>query len=467
MIVFGTDGWRGLIAEDFTFENIRVVALATARFLNSLTDKKASPTVVVGYDTRFLSKEFAIETARVLASQGIIVHLTDSFASTPQVSFHTKQKGANLGVVITASHNPSQYNGYKIKASFGGPGTPEQIADLEKFLDRIVRREPQIKLKPMDYYIEQRLIRLFNAKQSYIRYLKKKINFKAIQEAGFKILYDPMHGAGIFTINDLLPNADEIHADFNPSFGTIDHPEPIQSCLLELIDKVKSDGYDIGIATDGDADRLGTVDEDGSFVDSHKMFMILLKYLFEHKKKRGSVVKTVSLTSMVDKYCQAKGLKLHETPVGFKYAAKLMNEEKVLIGGEESGGMGTILHIPERDGIFNAMLLLEVMAVRKKSLKQLCKELDDEFGPHRFLRRDVRVTHRQKEAILKACKRKPQTLGRFDVEEINTRDGYKFFVDCGWLLIRASGTEPLLRFYSEADSLNKVNELLDEGMKLK
>ncbi len=464
MIKFGTDGWRALIARDYTFENLHYIALATARYLNNTVQE--NPSAVIGYDTRFLSKEFAEEVARVLAWQGITVHITDTHSSTPQVSYHTKQKGANLGIVITASHNPPIYNGFKLKAHFGGPATPDQIKEVEKYLKRILGRPPQIKIQNMEDYVKLKKIRPFDAKESYLRYLKKKINVKEIIDAGYKVLFDPMYGAGIDTIKRILPDADEIHDYYNPCFGGLERPEPIKEHLQETIDKVKSEGYDIALAADGDADRLGVIDEEGNFVDSHKVFIILMKYLYEKRNKRGSVVKTVSLTSMVDKYCEAKNLKLHKTPVGFKYAAQLMSEEKVLIGGEESGGLGTALHIPERDGLFNGLLLLEVMAVEKKSIKKLCEDLDQEFGKHRYSRRDVPVTPEDKEKIMNACKKKPNKLGRYEVERIDTTDGCKFFVKNGWLLIRPSGTEPLIRFYAEANSLNKVNELLDEGLKI-
>lgn len=465
MIVFGTDGWRGLIARDFTFENIQLVALATARYLKKNTEGSSS--VVIGYDTRFLSKEFAQETAQILAWQGIVVHLTDDISSTPQVSYHTKQKGADLGVVITASHNPPIYNGYKIKANFGGPATPEQVANLEKELKKIISRPPQFKFKDLDFYLNNRKIRLFDAKESYLRYVKKKIKIPLIRESGIKVLFDPMYGAGINTVKMLLPEAYELHDFHNPAFGELDHLEPIHEHLTEAIEVMKTGKYDVCIAFDGDADRVGAIDNEGNFVDAHKIFMIIMKYLFERKKKRGAVAKTVSLTSMVDKYCEKKGLTLHETPVGFKYIAELMNKEKILIGGEESGGLSSIIHIPERDGLFNGLMILEVMATYKKSLKELCDDLDEEFGIHRFLRRDVRVTNQQKKAILAACAKGPKKIGRFDVIKTLDKDGYKFFIENGWLLIRASGTEPLLRFYAEADSLSKVNELLDEGLKIK
>ncbi len=465
MIVFGTDGWRGIIARDFTYDNVRLVAMATARYVKREND--TNPAVVIGYDTRFMSREFAEEAALIIASQDVVVHLADDISSTPQVSYHTKQKGAELGVVITASHNPPIYNGYKLKGDFGGPALPEQIAQLEEDLKYVIAKAPKYNFKTMEEYIAMKRIRPFNAKESYVRNIKKKIKVEEIKAANFKILYDPMYGAGINTISMLLEGVDEIHEIHNPGFGKIDHPEPIQECLGELISIMKKGNYDIGIATDGDADRIGAVDSEGNFVDSHKIFMILLKYLYEKRKKRGTVAKTVSLTSMVDMYCEKHGIKLLKTPVGFKYIAKLMVEEKLIIGGEESGGLGTCLHIPERDGLFNAFLLLEVMAMEKKSLKDLCDELDAEFGMHRYMRRDVKVTLQQKTSILAACEKTPKKLGRYEVISADTTDGFKFFVDGGWLLIRASGTEPLIRFYAEAESLGKVNELLDEGLKLK
>lgn len=461
-IKFGTDGWRGLIARDFTFDNLALVAHATARYVKKLKAKGAS--VVVGHDTRFLSREFAIETSRILASYGITVHLTDTFSSTPQVSFHTKKKGAQIGIVITASHNPAEYNGFKVKASFGGPALPEQIDQIEKELAALKGKTPSVKVDSLDSYVAKRTIRLFEAQESFVRYLEKKIDLDLIIKSGLKIVYDPMHGAGINFMHRLLPDVFEIHGDYNPSFGEIDHPEPIAECLVPLSKAVRKKKADMGLATDGDADRLGAVDHTGAYVDPHRIFMLLMKYLYTDKKRRGAVVKTVSLTSMVNAFCEKNKIKLYETPVGFKHVAKLMSEEKILIGGEESGGLGTSLHIPERDGVFNGLLLLELMATKKKSLKQLCEDLDEEFGPHRYRRRDVRVTEQQKKAILVACAKKPLKIGKHNVLRIDTRDGCKFFIENGWLLIRTSGTEPLVRFYAEANTMSTVNELIDAAL---
>jgi phosphomannomutase len=296
--------------------------------------------------------------------------------------------------------------------------------------------------------------------------VKKTIDLDAIRKAGFKVLYDPMFGAGIGTINDILEDADAIHNEHNPGFVGIDHPEPLGEYLGDLSACVRNGGYDIGLATDGDADRLGVMDEDGNFIDSHRVFVLLMKYLYEDRKKRGSVAKTISLTTMVDDYCAAKKIDLIETAVGFKYIADLMANRKILIGGEESGGLGTTLHIPERDGIFNGLLLLEMMARRGKSIGELSRELDEEFGPHRYRRIDKRMTEERKRAILKSAEKGLDAIGSYKVTGTSRLDGYKFFVEKGWLLIRASGTEPLLRFYAEAESDEKVNELLEAALAL-
>lgn len=463
MVVFGTDGWRGEIARDFTFENLYRVALAVTNFLKSLNRNNLS--VVIGYDTRFLSKEFALETALIMASNGITAHLTNTFSTTPMVSFHTKQKGAELGVVITASHNPPIYNGFKIKGKFGGPATPDDIKLVEAELHKI-SRVPKLKFKPLDVYISSRIIRPFDAKEPYFRYIKKKIDLETIRSKNFKIIYDSMYGAGQGLLKVLLPDIEEIHNEINPSFGDLHHPEPVPENLHTLRDIIKSKKYDIGISTDGDADRLGVFDSEGNFIDSHRIFMILLKYLFEIRGRRGAVAKTVSVTSMVDKYCKKNNIPLFETPVGFKHIAKLMNEHKILIGGEESGGLSTILHIPERDGIFNALLLLEVMAKRNMTIAELYEELDKEFGPHRYWRRDVRVSDSEKKALLRALGKHPTKIGKYYVKKTDTKDGFKFYFDDAWLLIRPSGTEPLVRFYAEAPSMSIVSELLENALKL-
>lgn len=466
-IIFGTDGWRGVIADDFTFENVALVARASAQFFKK--QQNADKGVVVGYDARFLSDRFARTVARVLASEGLPVFLTDGISSTPQVSLAAKQKHLAGGVILTASHNPAEYNGFKLKAGFGGPSTPEDIAKVQAMVTKLETNPPKrAKAMPeFDALVKEKRIRMFDAKKAYVDYVKKKIDLAAIEGAGFKVLYDPMHGSGINTMDRLLPSVDQIHNSFNPSFGELDHPEPLGEYLGRLIETVKSGGYTVGLATDGDADRLGTVDEHGNFIDSHRVFVLLMKYLFEDRRQKGAVAKTISLTTMINDYCQRNNIRLFETAVGFKYIAKLMVSEKLVIGGEESGGLGTILHIPERDGIFNGLLLLEMMAKRGKTLGELSRELDEEFGPHRYRRVDMKMSPARKEEILKRAKAGVAKLGRHPVLETSTLDGYKFFVENGWLLIRASGTEPLLRYYAEADTNEKVDELLKAGLNLK
>jgi phosphomannomutase len=465
-ILFGTDGWRAVIAEDFTFDNVALVARAAAQFYKK--HPNAANGIVVGYDARFLSDRFAATVARVLASEGMLVWLTDTISSTPQVSLTAKQKKLAGGIIITASHNPAEYNGFKLKADYGGPSTPEDVARVQKTITKYEAAPPRRKaLPPLDELVKSRQVRMFDAKKSYVDYVKKKIDLDAITAAGFRVLYDPMHGSGIHTMHMLLPKADQIHNEFNPSFGELDHPEPLGEYLGTLIGKVRNEGYSVGLATDGDADRLGAVDEDGNFVDPHRIFVLLMKYLYEDRKQKGAVVKTISLTTMVNDYCSRHNIKLYETAVGFKHIAKLMSEERVVIGGEESGGLGTILHIPERDGIFNGLLLLEMMARRGKTLGQLSRELDEEFGPHRYRRIDQRMTVERKEQILKRAAAGVTKLGSNPVRQTSTIDGFKFFVDKGWLLIRASGTEPLLRFYAEADTEERVNEILKAGLNLR
>ncbi len=462
-IVFGTDGWRGVIARDYTFDNVSLVARAAATYF--ATQKFASRGIIVGYDSRFLSRAFAETAARVIADAGLTVWLCDDIATTPMVSLAVKLKKCAGGAVITASHNPPEYNGFKLKGSFGGPAHPEQVAEVEKLLAKVKGlKEPS----PLNDLIDARKVRLFDAKRMYVEYVREKIDLALIREKGLRIIYDPMYGAGINTIHHLVPEATVIHNEYNPSFGEIDHPEPMAEYLGTLIGTIRRERQrDIGIATDGDADRVGAVDEEGSFVDSHRLFVLTLKYLVEQRGLTGEVAKTVSLTSMVDDYCKARRIKLHETPVGFKYICALMTTRPVIIGGEESGGYATNLHIPERDGIFNGLLLAEIVARSGKSLSQLVREMHHELGTHRYRRIDIRMTQAQKGAVLKKAQQGPKTLGKYVVRSTNTRDGFKFLVDHGWLLVRASGTEPLVRFYAEGRTGEQVEELLRAGMKMK
>ncbi|GAB5466194.1 MAG: phosphoglucomutase/phosphomannomutase family protein [Candidatus Kapaibacteriales bacterium] len=468
-IKFGTDGWRALIANTFTFDNVALVAKATSKYVKKTFKNGSSNLVVIGYDTRFLSAEFAAKVAVVLASTGIKVILSDGISSTPMVSYATLKEKADLGIVITASHNPAVYSGYKVKASFGGPATPKQIAGIEKELNKLIEKNSDGKLaiaeKDFGDLENDGLIEYKDLSKAYLAYIKKRIDITAIKKSGLKIIYDPMYGAGIKTLERLLPGITILHNEHNPGFGEIDHPEPIDECLGVLMNEIKKGSYDVGLATDGDADRLGLYDEKGRFVDSHRLFMIMLTYLYEHKKMKGEVAKTVSLTTMVNKFCEKNGLHLYQTPIGFKYIADLMSTKDILVGGEESGGLSTKLHIPERDGIFNGLFILEIMAKRGMKLSELSDELDKNYGKHRYRRRDVRVTKQLQKKVVATFDKEPKEIGDFIVKSIDRTDGWKFFFDDGsWLLVRASGTEPLFRFYCEANSIKKVNDILDTAM---
>ena len=456
-ISFGTDGWRGIIADDFTFENVGKVAFATAKYFEG--HPNASHGVVVGYDTRFLSREFAERSAQVIGSFGLKVILAGTIVPTPAVSLAVKQFGAAGGVVITASHNPAKYNGFKIKGAYGGPAHPEMVSRVEDILRTVLTSKSKLELQPLDVLEKKGSVERIDLRKLYVDNLKEKLDLGMIERSGIKIIYDVMHGAGMNTMQHLLPEVQQIRDSYNPSFGG-SHPEPLEHNLEELIESVQTAGGDIGIATDGDADRIGAVDESGKFVDAHRIFALLLKYLVEVKKWTGEVAKAITVTEMVNKQCAKYGLKLHETPVGFKHICRLMTQREVLIGGEESGGLGVKGHIPERDGIYMGLLLCEIMAVRKMKLGDLVQELMDELGEHHFKRIDWRITPQQKEQILNRFKRGISSIGSYKVNRVDTTDGFKYFVDNGWLLVRASGTEPLFRFYAEADSPSKVEELL-------
>ncbi len=459
-IKFGTDGWRGLIADDFTFDNVMRVALATANYFKR--HKKIKNGIVVGYDTRFLSQEFAEATATVLANKGIKVIISDKFSSTPMVSLLTTKLKAAGGVIITASHNPAKYNGYKIKGDFGGPAHPEMIEKVEKELKKVLKSKVQSK-KTFAELIDKGIIKKQDFTSIYVEDVRKKLDLRLIESAGIRIAHDAMYGAGQGVMSQLVPVRAELRSSYNPSFGGI-HPEPIPQNLKDLASVVVMKGCNIGIATDGDADRLGALDENGTFVDSHRIFAILLKYLITEKHITGEIAKSLSVSSMINKMCAKYGLKLHETPVGFKYLCRLMTERNILIAAEESGGLGLKGHLPERDGIYVGLMLAEVMAVRKRKLSELVEELMIEFGWHYYNRVDAHMTEKEKLGILASYKKGVKSMAGFAVRNVETKDGYKLFFDCGWVLVRASGTEPLIRFYAEADTVTRVDALLKAAM---
>ena len=461
-IKFGTDGWRGLIARDFTFDNLSLVAQATMDYLHE--QKLAGQGLVIGYDRRFLSRDFAERVAEIAAGNGIRTWLADGYAPTPALSWAVRERGAGGGVMITASHNPPQYNGFKFKESFGGSAHPATTRVLEEVVARNIRDGRAVQETPLADAVNRGLAGLVDIRTGYFAQIARYVDLELIKSARIPVVVDPMYGAGAGFIPELLPGTAEIHTDDNPGFCGRP-PEPTEEHLSELAALVASGAYRVGLALDGDADRIGAVDETGEFFSSHRIFTVLLRHLYERKGLRGGVVKTVSTTRMVDLLCEKFGLELFETPIGFKHICELMLERDILMGGEESGGLGVKGHIPERDGILMGLLLLEAMAMSGKGLRQLLDEIMDEIGHFSYRRIDLAIDGKAKESLIRTLHGGGiTTIGSRPVVAENFRDGFKYlFADGSWLLIRPSGTEPVLRLYSEAGDPEVVEELLAAG----
>jgi phosphomannomutase len=462
-IKFGTDGWRGIIAEDYTFQNVRRAAAAIANYV--LKNEDSSRGVAVGYDTRFGSRMFAQATAEVLASAGINVQLADDYTPTPALSFGVKHLRAAGGVMITSSHNPFNWNGVKYKASYGGSGRPAIMQAIEAELDR-----------PLPKASKAGSITATDFKQPYIEAIKKFADLDKISAAGFKFLIDSMYGAGRGVLAGIFSERGiqhvEIRSDVNPLFPGI-NPEPIEPHVRLAQEMVVSERCHGGLITDGDADRIGAVAEDGSYVDSHKIYSILLRWLLERKKWPGEVVRAFNTTNMLDRIAAEHGRKLHECGIGFKNICDLMLEREILVGGEESGGIGITRHLPERDGILNALLIANVMAEEGRTLAQLVQDLQNKYGEHYYARLDMHIPNELKESAIARARNGVSEIGGNKVLRVETLDGVKFFLDApkgkagtaappaeAWLLLRASGTEPLLRVYSEAGSQDTVQQLI-------
>lgn len=457
-IKFGTDGWRGVIAREFTFDNLSQVAQATMDWMTR--EGLAEQGLVVGYDRRFLSPEFARRVAEVAAGNGIKTLFCDEVAPTPAVSWAVKQEGAGAGVMITASHNPPIYNGFKIKEGYGGSASPTTTGLLEKIVAYNLESTRLVRSVPFDDASRMGLIIPYDATTGYLRQVGRYVDLELIRKAAIPAVADPMYGAGTGFFKRLL-DIEEIHTEHNPSFGGRP-PEPIGEHLEELCTRLRSGNSRVGLALDGDADRIGAVDERGEFFSSHGIFTLLLKHLVERKGRTGGVVKTVSTTRLVDCLAEKYQLPLYETPIGFKHICELMLEKDILMGGEESGGLGVTGHIPERDGILMGLLLLETIAATGKGLREQLDEVMAEHGRFAYRRIDTHIGADEKEHLLERLQTDPPNViaGR-TVSSTNFSDGFKFIFDNGdWLLIRPSGTEPVLRLYSEASEADMVDTLL-------
>jgi phosphomannomutase len=455
-IKFGTDGWRAIIAADYTVENVRRVAEATALWLK----KTGGNQVVIGYDCRFGGLLFAQTTASVLGAYGIKVLMSHDFSSTPMVSLGVAKTKSRLGVVITASHNPPDYNGYKLKSHFGGPLSPAQVSEVEA----LVPEKCSLSVFPsMDALKEAGLLAYVDLEEMYLEHVKNSFDLDAIQAAKVGVAYDAMYGAGQRAMPRILPDAHCLHCDFNPSFKG-QAPEPIHKNLKELSSLIAAHApIHLGIATDGDADRIGLYDESGRFVDSHHILLLLLLYLGKYKGQKGEVIITFSVTDKMKKLAALLGLPIEVTPIGFKYIADIMTQKEVLVGGEESGGLAVKGHIPERDGIWIGLMILEFMSKTGKSLKELIREVYDLIGPFWCDRDDLHITENKKQAVINHCNHKSYTqFGPFKIEEIVQMDGTKFLLgNDRWVMIRPSGTEPVLRVYAQAEDEDMVRTILD------
>ena len=479
-INFGTDGWRAVISDTFTFHNLRLVAQAIADAVRSDYWNRIHPNgeevdtrkMVVGFDPRFLSDRYAADVARVFAANGFTTYLAQADAPTPAISYAIKHIKAVAGVVITASHNAPRYNGIKLKASYGGSASPEHARRVEVYLNDNEERGRGPNLMDMEKARELGLIQRFNPLPAYYNHLRSLIDFDLIAERPPKIVVDSMHGAGRGVIKGILKGTgcevSEIRSEMNPGFGGT-HPEPIARNLGALAGAISTGMGDIGLALDGDADRIGAMDGRCNFVDPHKIMALALQYLIEKRGLRGPVIRTVSTTRMIDRLAAKYGLPLYETPVGFNHIADYMLKEEVLIGGEESGGISFRGNIPEGDGVLMGLLLVEIMAYSGKTLNDLVEDLLNDVGPAYYERRDLRLKHPVEKNVMvsKLVNEAPQTIGGEILSEMVTVDGVKYILkDDSWLLIRPSGTEPVLRVYAEGRSQEMVNALLGYGEKI-
>lgn len=459
-IKFGTDGWRAVIARDFTVDNVIRVAEATATWL---INNSKSPSIVLGHDPRFGGELFAETVAKVMCTKGIKTAMARGFVSTPMVSLGTVRQKADLGIIITASHNPPEYNGFKLKGSYGGPLLPSKVTEIEN----IILENPTLDTDSLDLndFIKSGLLTYIDLETMYCDHVKANFDLEAIKNSGLRFAYDAMYGAGQNVIKRLFPEISMLHCQHNPSFMG-QAPEPIHKNLAEFSGFIKKEGnIACGLVTDGDADRIGLYDNQGNFVDSHHIILLLIHYLHKYKGLSGKVCSAFSTTPKVEKLCKFYNLPIETVKIGFKYICEIMIKEDVLLGGEESGGIAIKGHIPERDGIWMGLVIWEFMAKSGKSLTELINEVYEIVGPFSFERSDLHIREEIKQKVLNNCHQgKYLAFGNYKVTRVEDLDGYKYFFDNGdWLMIRASGTEPVLRTYAESSSREAAFAILKAG----
>ncbi|MFP4288875.1 MAG: phosphoglucomutase/phosphomannomutase family protein [Bacteroidota bacterium] len=459
-IKFGTDGWRAVIAKEFTVENVARVAQGTA---NWLLQNKENPSVIIGHDCRFGGELFCDTIARVMLNNCIKVYMADGFVSTPMISMGVLNFKTDLGIVVTASHNPPQYNGYKLKGSFGGPLLEKEIKEVEELIpDHHNIKTDAISIEAFE---QKGLLEKVDPETLYCRYLEEKFDLPSIRNSGFQFAFDAMYGSGQNVMRRLFPDITLLHCERQPLFDGIP-PEPLMRNLKEFSEVIRlSENIDCGLAVDGDADRIALFDSKGNYIDSHHIMLLLIHYLVKYKKQKGKVATGFSSTVKIPKLCKHYGLPLEFVKIGFKHICELMLTENILMGGEESGGIAVAGHIPERDGIYNGLVIWEAMVKTGKSLTDLLEEIYAITGIFAFERRDLRIPQKEKERIVFNCENDLyDSFGPYKVQRVETLDGYKyFFNDHEWLMIRPSGTEPVLRTYAESSTQEKALDILDYG----
>jgi phosphomannomutase len=468
-IKFGTDGWRGVIAEDFTFANVRACARSVALYQRS--QGLAERGLVVGYDTRFASEDFAAAVAEVVAAADIKVYLCDRPAPTPVITYAILEKGAGGAVIITASHNPARWNGFKYRPHHASSAPPEVIAALEAPLPEIlIAGEPDC--LPLAEAEGCGLLERFDPRPTYLAHIAELLDLSRVRAAGLRVAVDSMYGAGAGYLADILSGGRievrELHGERNPAFPGLDSPEPIARNLTKLSEAVRGETAHVGLATDGDADRLGVLDEEGRFLTQLQVFALLTYYLLEVRGLRGPIVKSLTTTRMVQRLGDLYGVPVHETPVGFKFLGPKMMEVDALVAGEESGGYAVRGHLPERDGILSGLLFLDLMVSTGKRPSALVDELYAKVGPHYYDRLDVHLRPEEHDDIgRRVSESNPQRLAGIRVTGRDTPDGFRYHLENGgWLLIRFSGTEPLMRIYTEVPEAKLVPRLLEAGREL-
>ncbi|MBL7125614.1 MAG: phosphoglucomutase/phosphomannomutase family protein [Dehalococcoidales bacterium] len=468
-ITFGTDGWRGIIARDFTFANVLVCAQGVADYLKQSGMTRQG--LIIGYDTRFASEDFAAAAAEVMAANGIKTYLCDKATPTPVVSYGVLARRAAGAIIITASHNPGIWNGFKYKDQHGASAPDDVTADILKSIDRILAKGKPEQM-PLEKALEQGLVARTDLAKVYLEQVARLVDLPAIRKAGLNIKIDSMYGAGAGYLKGILEGGrtrvTELNGERNPLFPGMVRPEPIAVNLKRLSALIREEGASVGLATDGDADRVGIIDEKGNFITQLQTFALLCLYLLEVRGEKGPLVKTLTSSSMIDRLGELYGVPVFETTVGFKYVAPIMLKEDAIIGGEESGGYGFRGHVAERDGILAGLYFLDFMLRTGKKPSELLAYLYSKVGPHYYQRIDDEFPEAERQTIINRLRdNPPESIEDVKVNKIDTADGFRYLLaDNSWLLIRFSGTEPVLRIYAESSSDAKVKKLLESGKKL-